>query len=301
MGRVARPGVRNGRTKRSFAVNAVSLALSGLVLFSVGIYGGSKLPVLIRYIGALIHPAIETDRFGRLPRLSRQGRHRLSGAGRRHRRAAGDRTIQRGELPRSAVSSRRRPGGELQPGTRYRAASPLLGADGRMGESWTLLGNKLIRAGHARPVILIPAAAGGLAVRRWAAGGDLNGMLMAVLRDAAVHYTITGVLWYQGAEDSVQQTSEPQYHADLASPIATLRAAGVTAPFFITRCSVGGKKWTADNPVARAQALLADGKTVFAGPDTDRDVTEIDRDDGYHFGASGQEKFTVSRVKLLQN
>jgi hypothetical protein len=36
----------------------------------------------------------------------------------------------------------------------YRAASPLLGADGQKGETWTLLGNKLVRSGLFRTLIL---------------------------------------------------------------------------------------------------------------------------------------------------
>ena len=52
----------------------------------------------------------------------------------------------------------------------YRAASPLLGADGQKGEPWTLLGNKLVQSGLYRTVILIPAAVGASSVRRWAKG-----------------------------------------------------------------------------------------------------------------------------------
>ena len=63
----------------------------------------------------------------------------------------------------------------------YRAASPLLGADDQKGEPWTLLGNKLVQSGFYRTVILIPAAVGGSSVRRWAKGGDLNAMLVAVI------------------------------------------------------------------------------------------------------------------------
>jgi Carbohydrate esterase, sialic acid-specific acetylesterase len=53
----------------------------------------------------------------------------------------------------------------------YRAASPLLGADGQKGETGTLLGNKLVQSRLYRTVILIPAAVGGSSVRRWAEGG----------------------------------------------------------------------------------------------------------------------------------
>ena len=48
----------------------------------------------------------------------------------------------------------------------YRAASPLLGADGQGGETWTLHGNKLVQSGLYRAVILIPAAVGGSSIRR---------------------------------------------------------------------------------------------------------------------------------------
>ena len=76
----------------------------------------------------------------------------------------------------------------------YRAASPLLGADGQMGETWTLLGTKLIQSGLDRTVILIPAAVGGSPIHRWADGGDLNKMTVAVIQTAKKRYTITGVL-----------------------------------------------------------------------------------------------------------
>ena len=39
----------------------------------------------------------------------------------------------------------------------YRASSPLLGAAKRLGETWTLLGNKLIEQGRFNRVVLIPA------------------------------------------------------------------------------------------------------------------------------------------------
>jgi len=183
----------------------------------------------------------------------------------------------------------------------YRAASPLLGADGQKGETWTLLGNKLVQSGLYRAVILIPAAVGGSSVRRWAKGGDLNTMLVAVIGEVNARYTITAVLLNQGATDFALRTPEDRYRSDLKSLIDTVRAQGVHAPFFITRCSVGGPDWTEDNPVARAQASLADSRNaVFDGPNTDRDVTPFDRYDGYHFGASGQEKFASAWMRLLR-
>jgi hypothetical protein len=183
----------------------------------------------------------------------------------------------------------------------YRAASPLLGADGNRGEPWTLLGHKLVQSGLYHTVILIPAAVGGSSVRRWAAGGDLNAMLMAVISAVKARYTINAVLLDQGTTDFVERMPEGEYRSDLKSMIDSVRAQGVHAPFFITRSTAGPPDWTEDNPIARAQATLADSRNaVFDGPNTDRDVTPLDRYDGYHFGASGQEKFTGAWMRLLQ-
>ena len=170
-----------------------------------------------------------------------------------------------------------------------------------MGETWTLLGNKLIQSGLYRAVVLIPAAVGGSSVDRWADGGDLNAMMKEVIRAALERYTITGVLWNQGAADFILGTPEVEYQADLKSLINSIRAAGVGAPFFITRSSKGSENWSEDNPIARAQASLADGQSaIFDGPNTDRDLTWIDRFDGIHFGASGQEKYADAWICLLR-
>lgn len=184
----------------------------------------------------------------------------------------------------------------------YAAASPLLGAGGKFGESWTLLGNRLVAARLYRTVILIPAAVGGSTVAQWAAGGALNRMLMALLRQVRPQYRITAILWQQGASDFAIGTTGPRYEADLRSLLAAIRAAGVTAPFYLCRASLQlGGAWSPDNPVARAQAALVDGRAIRAGPDTDRDITAFDRYDGLHFSASGQEKFVGAWLALLRD
>ena len=174
-------------------------------------------------------------------------------------------------------------------------------ADGQLGETWTLLGTKLVQSGLYRTVILIPVAVGGSSVHRWAAGGDLNATMVAVIQAAKARYTITGVLWDQGATDFTLRTPEGQYRSDLKSLIDTIRAQGVRAPFFITRCSFGGEDWSENNPVSRAQASLANSQhAIFDGPNTGHDVTPFDRYDGSHFSASGQQKYTVAWIPLLR-
>ena len=83
----------------------------------------------------------------------------------------------------------------------YLAESPLLGASGEYGKSWTLLGNKLVAAGLFDQVIVIPAGIGATLISRWAAGGDLNGMLVDAIKEAEPFYKITHVLWHQGEND----------------------------------------------------------------------------------------------------
>jgi len=116
-----------------------------------------------------------------------------------------------------------------------------------------------------------------------------------------MHYTITGVLLNQGAADFILHTPEDQYRSDLNSLIDTIRAQGVSAPIFITRSSNGGDGWSEDNPIAKAQASLADSqRAIFDGPNTDHDVTPFDRYDGQHFAASGQEKYTDAWIRLFR-
>jgi hypothetical protein len=191
------------------------------------------------------------------------------------------------------------------------AESPLLGAAGEYGESWTLLGDKLIAAGVFDQVIIVPAGIGATPISRWAAGGDLNAMLIDVVRGVTPRYRITHVLWHQGENDFGFGTSEAAYVAAFRSIVATLRAAKVEAPVYVCRASYGpvdrldpnyanAGQWRKDNPVALAQASLPDGKSIFAGPDTDADISPLDRYDGVHFSARGQEIFADRWLEILR-
>jgi Carbohydrate esterase, sialic acid-specific acetylesterase len=282
----------------------LTLIVSCGATLAIGFYAGVKrvwpVPQLRQLVATEGRSLVRTDQFGRL--LSYPGKIEITCLIQDEKTAvlllvgqsnAGNHQAQRHQSADDRVVN-------FVDGRCYRAASPLLGADGQEGETWTLLGNKLVQSGLYRTVILIPAAVGGSSVRRWAEGGDLNAMLVAVIRAVKSRYTISAVLLDQGATDFALSTPEGRYRSDLKSMIDTVRAQGVHAPFFITRCSVGGPNWTEDNPVARAQASLADSRNaVFDGPNTDRDVTPLDRYDGYHFGASGQEKFAGAWMRLL--
>jgi hypothetical protein len=273
--------------------------------FALGVYAGAKrvwpVPQLRRLVATEAQSLGRTDQFGRL--LSYPGKVEITCPIQDEKTAV---LLLVGQSNAANYQGQRHQSADdrvvnFVDGRCYRAASPLLGADGQRGEPWTLLGNKLVQSGLYHTVILIPAAVGGSSVRRWAAGGDLNAMLMAVISAVKARYTINAVLLDQGTTDFVERMPEGEYRSDLKSMIDSVRAQGVHAPFFITRSTAGPPDWTEDNPVARAQATLADSRNaVFDGPNTDRDVTPLDRYDGYHFGASGQEKFTGAWMRLLQ-
>jgi hypothetical protein len=187
----------------------------------------------------------------------------------------------------------------------------LLGAAGELGESWTLLGNKLVAGGLFQQVIILPAGISGAPIGRWAAGGDLNRMLVDVIKGAAPLYKMTHVLWHQGESDFAGGTTEAAYFAGFHSLVGTLRALKVSAPVYVSRASYGPSerltpsadtipRWTKENPIAAAQTKLPDGETIFAGPDTDADISPLDRFDGMHFSGSGQEIFVRRWLEILR-
>ncbi|MBY4606455.1 sialate O-acetylesterase [Rhizobium sp. 9T] len=189
------------------------------------------------------------------------------------------------------------------------AASPLLGATDTKGEYWTLLGNHLIASGQNDKVILAPLAYSGSEVARWAAGGDLNPVLvdtMKQLQDSG--YRITSVLWVQGEADLVLGTTAEAYEKHFLSMVDTLRQHGVEAPVYISiasKClepSNGGfKEHIPDNAIVRAQlALSKSGHGIREGVNTDALLDGDDRYDDCHIGGSGAEKLSEAWLNLLR-
>ena len=188
-------------------------------------------------------------------------------------------------------------------GACYVASSPLLGATGVAGDSWTLLGNKLVERQIADQVILVATAISGSGVGRWQDGGDLNIMFRSVISDVAIHYRITQVLWHQGEWDLAGGMTTAEYVQKFTSLVESIRRMGINAPVYVsvaTRCDLTSTLWTADNPIASAQKAIPDNeKRIFQGVDTDALVGPLDRTDGCHFAQSGQEKFAEAWVGFL--
>lgn len=174
------------------------------------------------------------------------------------------------------------------------AGSPLLGSSDQWGESWTLLGNRLLTEGLFETVVLIPIAVSATAINRWAQGGDVNAIVAEEVSLVSRHYRVTHVLWHQGESDYAEGTGRLAYERDFHSLLETLRESGVDAPVLVSVASRCGPlaDWKADNPVVQAQRSLIDESVgVFPGVNTDSLLTEDDRFDDCHFAGSGQAKF----------
>jgi hypothetical protein len=185
----------------------------------------------------------------------------------------------------------------------FSAASPLIGSEGRGGESWTLLADRLIDAGIFDQVVLVTSGIGSTEIDRWREGGDLNRMLLDVVKNVQRTYKITHVLWHQGESDLVKQTTTEDYVTRFASLAHSLRKVDVFAPIYVSVASKCGSAegWTDTDPVATAQRRLVDpSEGIYAGPDTNALVTPDDRHDKCHFAESGQSKFVAEWVRLLQ-
>ncbi len=184
------------------------------------------------------------------------------------------------------------------------AASPLIGADGKRGEPWTLLANLLVERNRFSRVVLVPAGIRSSAITRWAAGGDLNALLMSDLDKIQARYRITHVLWHQGESDFVLATPPADYRRAFQSLAGRLRGRGVVAPVYVsvaTRCKARrDMPWSVGNPIAQTQRALVDpGRGIFAGIDSDALIGPDGRTDGCHFNQRGEEIFARAWLGIL--
>lgn len=184
----------------------------------------------------------------------------------------------------------------------YPAASPMLGATGMRGESWTPLADRLIEAGLFDRVVIVTTGIGGTRIARWQEGGDLNAMMLGVVADLQRRYRVTHFLWHQGERDLTLKTSSADYAASFRSLVASLRTAKVDAPIFISagsRCGQPGD-WKDEDAITTAQRGLVDpAKGLFAGPETNLLVPPENRYDRCHFAGIGQRTFADAWVRIL--
>lgn len=171
----------------------------------------------------------------------------------------------------------------------------MIGATGEGGSVWTRLGDKLIHAGMAEQVTIVPIGVGGVRVGAWAKGGELYDLLVRTV-DRLVKEEITPdyILWHQGETDNILNTSKEEYIRLFETIREVFRSRGVQAPILVAQASYHPDCLEEDNgnsaEIRDAQKALADKYVdIASGPDTDRLDQLWQRADGIHFSWKGQE------------
>ena len=193
---------------------------------------------------------------------------------------------------------------DLYNGRCYKAEDPLLGASGTLGNFAGPLGDLLIERGLYARAIIAPIAMGGSTVEQWADEGRFNRRILVLIRrlfDAGL--TPTAILWHQGEGDSgIGDSHGRQYRKNLLEVIATFRAYGISAPFFValaTKC--GGYPRPGGDNIREGQASAVNPlDNVFLGPDTDTLGDEYRDKEHCHFNAAGLVRHASMWADVLQ-
>jgi carbohydrate esterase-like sialic acid-specific acetylesterase len=181
----------------------------------------------------------------------------------------------------------------------YRAIDPLPGASVDAGcvyggSVWGKLGDKLIDAGVAASVLIVPIAFGASYIEDWAPGGGCHRRLcLALHRLKSAGIKIDMLCWHQGEADANHTgMSAAEYSRHFHSMLRPVREAGIEAPVYVALATLCEG---APHPFQNRAAIRWGQKKVISirdhvlpGPDTDLIGIEHRRD-GCHFSASGQE------------
>lgn len=166
----------------------------------------------------------------------------------------------------------------------YRYQDPVLGASAQVACWVGRLGDKLINAGRCERVVLVTIGMGASFVIEHTPGNPENSKITAAVeRCRALGLTVSAFLWMQGEADN-GGTSQADYTTRLQQVIATPRAIGETAPWYIAKCTLMSGVTSAT--IRAAQASVVNGDDVRAGPDTDT-LTGANRWDTTHLSGTG--------------
>lgn len=170
----------------------------------------------------------------------------------------------------------------------FAAADPLLGTDGIGGSFATRLGDILIQAGRYDRVIIAPFAVSGASISVLNnEGAELLTNGIAKLKAAGL--TPTHILFQQGEKDAILTTSAEQYASLLHQLVKRFRAAGLDAPFYLSRSAKCDYVAPKNAAAVRAGQLSAvdEALNIRPGPDTDTIGNEGRNPDGCHMNEAG--------------
>jgi hypothetical protein len=160
----------------------------------------------------------------------------------------------------------------------YQAKDPLLGCTGYHpnlpGNPWptghwgSRLGDKLINAGTANNVILVPIGVGGSNILDWQVGGGNNPRYVVTARRLAAAGLTPNALLFEQGESNNNGTTQSAYAAGLSSMIGTVQGIWPTMPIFVAIASwINGITSSAVQAAQAAAVNHAAG--VWAGANAD--------------------------------
>jgi carbohydrate esterase-like sialic acid-specific acetylesterase len=170
----------------------------------------------------------------------------------------------------------------------FAAVDPLLGTDGIGGSFATRLGDILIQAGRYDRVILVPLARGGASLAFLNnEGAELITNGIAKLKAAGL--TPTHILFQQGETDAVSTTTAEEYASLLRQLVKRFRAAGLDAPFYLSRSAKCDYVGPSNIAAVRAgqRSAVDEALNIRPGPDTDTIGNEGRSPDGCHMNEAG--------------
>lgn len=148
------------------------------------------------------------------------------------------------------------------------------------------LADKLITAGKATNVILVPMGIAGSAIADWAqAGANFNRWTVTGRRLATAGITPTAILFQQGESDLELSTTQVNYAAALLSMTNGIAAIWPSTPVFVAQASWESAVTSA--PVRAAQAAAVNHPLIWAGPDADSLNATNRQSDNTHFNDTG--------------
>jgi hypothetical protein len=181
-------------------------------------------------------------------------------------------------------------------GVVYRLADPALGATGTAGSYIGRLCDKLITAGKYTNMVMIPVAIGGTKIKQWTPAGDpalyssgwwAHRLVVALKRAHQQGYAPQGIIWEQGTQDAAGGTTQAAWQADFQLLVTMMSAAGFTGKWLVPQSTlVAG---ASNSTIRAAQAAVANGSTVIAGPDLDTLTGGNLQGDGVHRSDTGND------------
>ena len=174
----------------------------------------------------------------------------------------------------------------------FEASDPVLGAGGKDGSLWPMLGERVAQA-LGRPVLLINGAIGGTQVSDWL---DPRPGYYAALKGRidsarAAGYPPDLIIWHQGETDAAVQDDMAIFLAELGMLVDRLLADAPEARLYLFQTSkcVGEKRDQGVEEIRMVQRAVAEKRAprVIPGMDTDQLGNDF-RWDTCHFNSHGR-------------